>query len=385
MTDKSEKIPFTGIPFPRLEYERRHNKVYVAMEKAGLDALIVTQNTHMEYLSGYDGFGSYFAPHPLIFAPGHNPVFVVREYDVANVVANSCIDEVVGYMQRREFAKATADILRRIGLQAARIGLELDAWGLAPKDVSLLQDQLPDARFTDGTSIVAMAKAVKGPIEIETMRVAMKLTDLAYETFHTALHEGISEKEMQAQMIKRVEEAGGGLRVPVLAFGDRNKLPHPTASDYRIGPNQPAMTEMGGVLKNYACGCCRTAILGRHKEAELLHALATEALSAAIDVMKPSVTAGAVDLAARKSLDKTGHGAMFRHRTGYGTAPAWSSRGSPSLEPNESVILEAGMTFHMPLHLFGPSGFIIGCSEHVLVTDTGAEILSNTPRQIHFA
>ncbi|MGY2933055.1 Xaa-Pro dipeptidase [Bradyrhizobium sp. GM6.1] len=385
MTDKLERIPFTGIPFSKLEYDRRHNKIYSAMEKAGLDVLIVTQNTHMEYLSGYEGFGSYFAPHPLIFAPGHNPVFVVREYDVANVVANSCIEEVVGYMQRRDFAKATADILRRIGLQAKRIGLELDAWGLAPKDVSLLEDQLPDARFTDGTSIVAMAKAVKGPIEIETMRAAMKLTDLAYEIFNTALQEGISETEMQARMTKRLEQAGGGLRVPVLAFGDRNKLPHPTASGQRIGANEPAMTEMGGVLKNYACGCCRTAILGRHEEAEFLHALATEALDAAIDAMKPGVTAGAVDLAARRSLDKTGHGTMFRHRTGYATAPAWSSRGSPSLEPDEPVVLEAGMTFHMPLHLFGPNGFIIGCSEHVLVTDTGVEILSKTPRQIHFA
>lgn len=384
MGSSSEKIPFTGIHFSNSEYERRRNKVYAAMEKAGLDVLIVTQNTHMEYLSGYDGYGAYFAPHPLILVPGRNPVFVVREYDVVNVRVNSCVEEVVGYMQRRDFAKATGDVVKKFGLQDKRIGLELDAWGLAPKDVSLLEDQLPDAQFTDATQIVAMAKAVKGPLEIETMREAMKLTDLAYETFHGALQEGISEKEIQAKMTKRLEEAGGGFRVPVLAFGDRNKLPHPTASNYRIALNQPAMTEMGGVLKNYACGCCRTAILGRHEEAELLHALATDALSAAIDAMKPGVTAGAVDLAARKSLEKTGHGDMFRHRTGYGTAPTWSSRGSPSLEPDEPVLLEAGMTFHMPLHLFGPTGFIIGCSEHVLVTENGAEILGKTPREIHF-
>ena len=37
------------------------------------------------------------------------------------------------------------DVLRRMGLANARLGLELDAWNLAPADVARLQAELPGA------------------------------------------------------------------------------------------------------------------------------------------------------------------------------------------------------------------------------------------------
>jgi hypothetical protein len=43
------------------------------------------------------------------------------------------------------------------------------------------------------------------------------------------------------------------------------------------------------------------------------------------------------------------------------------------------------MTFHMPIILFGESEIMIGCSEHVLVTDKGCELLAKTPHTLHHA
>lgn len=66
--------------------------------------------------------------------------------------------------------------------------------------------------------------------------------------------------------------------------------------------NQPAMTEMGACKYRYVAGLVRSAVLGRHPEAESLHALAVDALGAV--AIKPGATAGEVDAAGRKVIER---------------------------------------------------------------------------------
>lgn len=379
-------IPETGTPFPRSEYERRQQKVLEAMARASLDALLVTAHGHLRYLTGYHGYGAYFAPFPLILAAGRAPAYVVREYEVPAIRAESCIDEIVPYTQQYDFAKACADVLRRYGLQGQRIGLELGCWNLAPADVSALQRQLPNLKVADATRLVATVAAVKSELELEAMRGAMAMTDLAVQTFQRSLRDGISEAEVAAAIEAEVKKAGGELRTTALnlIFGERTRLPHGAPTRHPIRNNQPAMTELGGSKHGYAAGLVRSAVLGQHPETESLHGLAVEALEAAIAAIKPGVAAGAVDAAARKVIERSGR-PVFRHRAGYQTGINWTERGNLSLEPDAADILEASMTLHLPIILFGEKGYLFGSSEHVVVTERGAEMLSRTPHTLYRA
>lgn len=384
----SSAIPQSGFPFPKSEYERRQLNVLEAVARAKLDALVVTASAHLQYLTGYDPQGgNYFAPFPLILVPGLAPIFVVRAYDEVSVRANSCIEEIVCYVQRPDFPKLTADVLRRYGLQAKNVGFELDAWGLAPADVIAIQAQLPEMRITDATDVVRLVKAVKGQLELEVMRSAMALTDLAIETFQHSLRDGVTEAEMAALLNEKASEAGGGqLQMAILAFGERNKLAHSAPAQHPIKNNEPALIECGATKSGYAAGLSRGAVLGRHRETEALYALSEEVIEAAISAIEPGVTAGAVDAAGRKVLERAGRPQASRSRIGYSTGPQWSGhRGNVSLEPGATYVLHAGMTLHMPIHLWGESGYVFGCSEHVVVTETGAEVLSRTPRTLYRA
>ncbi|MHC4049424.1 M24 family metallopeptidase [Bradyrhizobium sp. 25ACV] len=379
-------IPFTGVPFPKSEYERRQQKVLQAVEKAGLDALLVTAHARLQYLSGYTGRGAYFAPFPLILAPGRAPTYVVREYEIPAVRADCCIDEIVGYTQQQDFAKVCADVLRRYGLQNKRVGLELGCWNLAPTDVSALQAQLPDLKIVDATHLVGSVAAVKSDLELEILREMMVLTDLAVHTFHASLREGVAEAEVAAAMRDEVTKAGGSFSLtPTLLFGERTKLSHGAATSNRIRNNEPAFGEFGAAKHGYFAGLVRSAVLGRHPEAESVHALAEEIVEAVIAAIKPGVTAGSVDAAGRKVLERSGRPQAWRHRTGYVTGVNWTDRGSLSLEPGATDLLMVGMTLHMPIILFGESGYMVGTSEHVLVTERGAEILSRTPHTLYRA
>src|SRR5688572_13078439 len=118
-------IPGTRPPFDPAEYADRRAAVLDRVAEAELDALLATAATHQEYLSGYDGSGSYFRPFPIVLAPGHEPTHVVRRYDEDAVLAQGTIERVVSYTQQREFAPTVAAVLRSLGLARGRIGLEL--------------------------------------------------------------------------------------------------------------------------------------------------------------------------------------------------------------------------------------------------------------------
>ncbi|MER9482861.1 Xaa-Pro peptidase family protein [Mesorhizobium sp. M0494] len=391
MTPTSLAIPLTGLPFPRSEYERRQQKVLDTVASAGLDALVVTARGHLRYLTGYDGNGAYFAPFPLILVPGRQPTYVVREYDEQAVRSYSCIDEIVTYTHKNDFAKVCADVLRQHGLQGERIGFELGCWSLAPADVSALQTQLPDLKIADASRLVSSVAAVKSERELKVMRDAMRMTDLAMRTFQSSLREGVTELEMAGTMAAAIEaeagKAGGeiGMAPATILFGERTKLAHGSPMQHPIRRNEPAFLEVGASKHGYMVGLVRCAVLGRHPETESLHALAEEVIEALVAAIKPGVSAGAVDAAGREVLKRSGRQGVFRQRTGYQTGINWTERGDLSLEPGAEDILKTGMTLHMPNILCSENGYLFGTSAHVLVTERGAEILSDTPRTLYRA
>ncbi|UCI31886.1 M24 family metallopeptidase [Mesorhizobium sp. B4-1-4] len=377
-------IPLAGVPFPRAEYERRQQEVLGVVAGAGLDALLVTALGHARYLTGYYGGGSYFGPFPLILAPGHAPTYIVREYEVESVRAYSCINEIVSYTQERDFAKVCGDVLRRYGLENKRIGLELRCWNLTPSDVYKLEAELPEMTVVDATELVGSVAAVKSELELDAMRNAMAMTEVAVRSFQETLRNGVTESETWAAMQGAVKKTGGEeLRLVSLVFGERTKLAHGLPSDHAINSNEPAVTEIGGVKFGYAAGLVRTAVVGRHPEAETLLALSNEALDTAIDVIKPGVTAEEVDATVRKVIERSGRPRAFRNKAGYQTGINWSERGNMDMVPGVKDVLKAGMTLHMPIMLFGEKGHIIGCSDHILVTERGAESLSGAPRTLY--
>lgn len=376
-------VPLTGVPFPRAEYKRRQQQVLEAVARAELDALLVTAHGHLQYLTGYDGHGGYFRPFPLILVPGRAPVFVVREYDEQTVQAFSCVDEIIPYTHQGDFATVCANVIRRFGLEKKRIGFELGCWNLAPADLSALQTELPNIDVSDATHLIPSVAAVKSELELEAMRASMAMTDLAIRTFQNSLREGITETEVALAIRSEVERAGGeGVMLNSLNFGERTKLPHGEPRRHPIQKNDPATIEVGGFYKGYVAGVFRSAVLGRNEEIETLHSLAEEILEAAIFAVKPGVTAGEVNAAALRVAQRSRRHRALRMRTGYQTGINWSERGNLSIEPGATELLEAGMTLHIPIVVFGESGYLTATSEQLLVTESGSEIMSGTPHTL---
>jgi Xaa-Pro dipeptidase len=140
--------------------------------------------------------------------------------------------------------------------------------------------------------------------------------------------------------------------------------------------------EFGGSVKRYHAGLMRSAAIGEPTDLVRRAADASiMALTKAVEAMKPGVTAGELDDIARGTISKAGFGEYHHHRLGYhiGIAypPVWVQRAVFSLNKGVGDVLKPGMIFHLVPALLIPGVGGVGNSETVLVTEDGAERLTN--------
>lgn len=378
-----EYIPLTGTSFELEEYQLRQQRVLHAIEGSHLDAMIVTAQSHLRYLTGYSGAGAYFAPFPLLLTPGQEPTFIVREFDEENVRANSCISNIVAYSQTPNLNDVFADTLRRHGLHNKRVGMELGCWSLAPNDVLGLQARLEDIKVVDASKIVPKVAAVKSETEMQCIREAAVVTDTAIKIFNKSLRVGITETEVAEAIRAGVEASNATVTGVNIAFGERLRLPHADPANHPLRSHDGAFLELSGVVKDYCSPLCRSAVVGGCHALESLHKVAEEAIEAAVEAIRPGVTTGEVSAAIRSVVDGAAHSKALRSRTGYQIGTYWTDRGDLSIEPNSVDVIERGMTFHMPIILFTEEGYQTGCSESVVVHENGAEVLSKLAHTLH--
>jgi Xaa-Pro aminopeptidase len=370
-----------GAAFSDGEYRRRQDAVLREAEAFGVDAVAVTYDIHTEYLTGTTG--SQFWVAPVILVPGAASTFLVREFEADRVLLQARVDEVVTYEGRDDAVRRWAEELRRLGLDRSVLGLELDNFGLTHRDVAELRRLLPGLRICDVSHVLPRIMAIKSDEELSAMETCMRWTILAIETFGDALVEGTTERVVRDEMRRAVMDGGSEDLRGEVVFGDRTAIPHAAGTEHRLRAGDVAFTEASAYHLGYCAALCRTAIVGDHPDAISLFSVAEEALDAAIAALRPGATAGDVDAACRRVIEGRGLGASFRHRTGYANGLRANGRLNISLHPGATDVIEERMTFHLPIILFEPGRFSVGCSESVVVGSSGAEPIGTAaPRLI---
>jgi Xaa-Pro aminopeptidase len=121
--------------------------------------------------------------------------------------------------------------------------------------------------------------------------------------------------------------------------------------------------------------------LGRLSDRQrLLFQAVREAQEAAIDAVKAGVKAHSVDRKARQVLKKFKLEKAFSHSTGHGVG--LEIHEPPRIGPREDIRLASGMviTIEPGAYVEGLGGVRI--EDVVLVTSTGCQVLTRTPREL---
>jgi Xaa-Pro aminopeptidase len=245
-----------------------------------------------------------------------------------------------------------------------------------------IEHAFPSARIIDAEDVFKRARHIKTAREIELLRRASELADIAHETLAELCQEaGRNEIAMFAEISRRVF-AAAGRDIPLtgeLVTGPRTTTVNDPAGprDRETRAGDAALMDLSGRLDGYWFDCTNTHVIGGVEPTaeQIRFARASQAAcEAGMAALKPG--AHARDAAAAAAAAFASFGLPIAHYTGHQIGVTVNEL--PRLVPYDDTPIEPGMVFSVePGAYMGPGGSFGARSEKmVLVTESGPEILS---------
>lgn len=376
--------------FSAEEFAGRRARVRAAIGAAGLDWLVAFHPVSIHWLTGSDA-KSYQEFQCLLVPAKDGPLTVLtRQGEVDEYRDDALVDAIVGWgggVEEDPIA-AFADVARRLGLPAARVGMEVPAYYLHPHHYVRLKDFLGAALVAEPTTLIADLKLVKSPAELAHIRKAAAIADAAMDAFAAALAPGRSELWLAGKVYDALLSAGSGIAAsPInLVSGPRIGFSHGAPTERVLARGDDVNIEYGAAYRRYTATIGRQFCLGqpgaRMRE---VYAVVRAAADACIAAIADGVPAVVPHEAACRVIAAAGLARGRVHTTGYGLAPGFPPTwGEPLHMLNGSrYVLRAGMviTVEPPVFL-GAERIGARIIDNVLVTAGGAELLSRRSRDL---
>lgn len=171
--------------FSREEYQQRLAKTRAAMEKAGVELLVVYDPSNKSWLTGYDGW-SFYVHECVLLAMEGEPVYVGRGMDAVGATRTTFMahDNIIGYpdylVQNPPLHAMTwmaEEVLPARGWDKLRIGVEMDNYYFSARAYVSLCEALPQATLIDATGLVNWQRAIKSEQELIYMRRAARIVE----------------------------------------------------------------------------------------------------------------------------------------------------------------------------------------------------------------
>lgn len=384
--------------FSREEFQQRLQRTRTAMESHGIELLVVSDPSNMNWLTGYDGW-SFYVHQCVLVSLNDEPMWFGRSMD-ANGALRTCYMEpshVIGYpdhyvqsTERHPMDYLSQQLVDR-RLNTARIGVEMDNYWFSAAAFASLQQHLPDASFVDATGLVNWQRAVKSETEIEYMRVAGKLVSKMHQRIVEKVEPGIRKCDLVADIydaaLRYDETIGAGgdycAFVPMLPSGSDAAAPHLTWDDKPMQSGQGTFFEIGGAYHRYHCPLSRTVFLGKPPQ-DFLNAekAVLEGMEAGLE--KARVGFKCEDIANAFFNVLSAHGIEKDGRAGYSIGasypPDWGER-TMSIRPGDTTPLQENMTLHFMTGLWMRDwGFEI--TESIVIRDGEPECLADVERKL---
>ena len=378
--------------FPRSEYMRRLAAVKEEMARRDLRTLVVTDDSNVAYLLGYTAQSGYVPQGVIVSADRGEPTFLLRRQDAPAAIHQSFLDrdQVVGYPEAlvgnpdENGFDAIIDLLHDLGAAEAGLGLELA--DLPAPDVDKFRRRLPAARIEDFTGGVTWLRIVKSDLEIAVMREAAAITDAAIRRAGEVLRPGLRESdaaaEIVAQLIRGVDgiPGTGTANSFFLCASPRTGTSHIPWTEDVLQPGAQVNLELSGVRHGYVAPIMRTFSLGTPNDRlRKVHEAELAGLEAALDAVEPGRTCGEVAEAFYRTAEA--QGVTKESRCGYAVGINWTEP-TASLKVGDPTILQPNMTFHLMLGNWMEEDFGYVISETFRVTESGADVLTRSPRDL---
>jgi Xaa-Pro aminopeptidase len=340
-------------------------------ESLKADALLVSLLANIFYLCGFSGSAGL-----LLVEPTRSTLFTDSRYTFQSR------EEVKGakvVIAKKGLLTAVGDHLAR---RRGRIRLAASLKHITVAQQDALSGRVGKRiRWSDDAGAVERLRAIKSRYELVVMRDAAVLISRVFEKVLSRIKPGITELELAARIDYEIKLAGGSGPSfdTIVAAGPRSSWAHAHPSSKPMAKNELVVLDQGAILRAYCSDMTRTVHIGRASpRVRGMYKAVLEAQQAAKAAIRPGITAGAVDAAARGTLKRQKLAQYFTHSTGHGLG--LEVHEMPRIGRGEETVLQEGMvlTVEPGVYLDGIGGIRI--EDDVVVTKTGSIDLTTAPR-----
>ncbi len=363
-------------------FNSRLSNLSKLLQASGPDALALNAGPSLVYLTGLH-FHLSERPVVVLFTPDHEPVIVLPELEMLKLAGLPYQINAFPYGENPSdwdgvFRKAVPTLK----LDGKRIGVEPQQMRLL--EFHYIKSGVPAADFPDASALVSSLRVRKDADELAAMRKAVKVAQSALEAAIPLIQEDMTEKELASELVVQLLRYGSQSELPfapIVSGGPNSANPHASPSDRKICRGDLLVVDWGAAVDGYISDLTRTfAVEEVDAECRKIHQVVLEANAAGRAAGKPGAPCANVDIAARAVIEKAGYGKYFTHRTGHGIG--MEAHEEPYLRGDNIQLLEPGMAYTVEPGIYLPERNGVRIEDNVVITETGAECLSDMPREL---
>ncbi|WP_117591465.1 M24 family metallopeptidase [Haloprofundus halophilus] len=363
-------------------YADRRSALFEELPES-VETVYVAPSETLRYLSGLSMHQSE-RPTLLVLSREAGPAAVLPELETDRA-ADALGDDVPFYTygDATDPTRAASEAFDRLAADRALSGeAAVEFRSTRVLEYTLLTDYHDPESIRDLEPAAAALRARKDESERDSMRKAARISDRVLQETFEDIEVGTTERDVERAIEKRVIDSDAdGYAGGIVTAGERTAFPHANTGDTEIEEGDLVMIDFYIRVDGYFSDITRTVAVGDPgEECRDIYEVVREAARAGREAVAEGVEYQELDRAARQVVDDAGYGDYFPHRLGHGLG--LEGHEPPYLVEGNDATLTVGNAFTVEpgVYVDGVGGVRI--EDDVLLTEDGAEVLTETPRDL---
>ena len=349
--------------------QRRLERFDAKLAQSGLDALLVTGQKNIYYLTDFWGTNAtvFITKNRRLFLTDSRYILIAKQSvhgfdiieskdplkDIVKIIEADKL-ETIGFDNQVSFAYYQ-------GLQAIFEGYTLS----------------PQSNFMEEL------RMIKDEKELATIRKACSISDRAFTDVLDFIKPGQTTELQVANFLDfRMREYGAsGISFEsIIASGYRSAMPHGVASEKVIQSGETLTMDFGCYYNHYVSDMTRTIHIGDTTDEEReIYDIVLRSNQALIDTAKVGMTRRDYDKVARDVIVEAGHGDYFTHGIGHGIG--LDIHEIPYFGNSDETI-EAGMVLTDEPGVYLADKYGVRIEDDIIITENGCELITLAPKEL---
>ena len=349
--------------------QHRLERFDAKLAQSGLDALLVTGQNNIYYLTNFWGTNAtvFITKNRRLFLTDSRYTLIAKQsvhgFDI--IESKDPLKDIVKLVE--------ADKLETIGFDnqvsfAYYQGLQaiFEGYTLSPQN-----------------NFMEELRMIKDDKELATIRKACSISDRAFTDVLDFIKPGQTTELQVANFLDfRMREYGasGTSFESIIASGYRSAMPHGVASEKVIKSGETLTMDFGCYYNHYVSDMTRTIHIGDTTDEEReIYDIVLRSNQALIDAAKAGMTRRDYDKVARDVIVEAGYGSHFTHGIGHGIG--LDIHEIPYFGNSDETI-EAGMVLTDEPGVYLADKYGVRIEDDIIITESGCELITLAPKEL---